>query len=150
MRIMVCGAEDWMDEATVQREIMLLAPGVVLHTAAPGFGAIVAYVATMAACVEGRSLVVVPFHADPTRDGKLAEAFRDSRMIAEGRPHQGLAFGPLYQPMAQGTHRRTDLGDVVAKMIDAHVPVRWIPDPDSTAQDLVEMPPPMPTRQEGG
>ncbi len=85
---------------------------------------------------------------------------RNARMLADGKPDSGLAFGALWKRAvcgscggdfegmvdcrkcigSGGVWKRTGTGDMVKRMLDARLPVRWIEAPGAPAVDLVEMP----------
>lgn len=150
MRLLVCGSRTWTDEESVRREIVRLAPTHVIHGAAKGADSVAAYVATMWACAVGAGLIVEPYPADWERDGKAAGPIRNARMLRDGKPTHGLAFGPLWRAKEVYTSphhpeqawKRTGTGDMVSRMLAARLPVRWVASPDAPAVDLTEMPPP--------
>lgn len=85
------------------------------------------------------------FPADWQRDGKSAGPKRNARMLAEGKPDRGIAFGALYRSKSTATSKtwkRTGTGDMVNRMLRAGLPVRWIEKPGAHAIDLTEMPRP--------
>lgn len=70
-------------------------------------------------------------------------------------PPSRLAFGALWKPSTRPLHghggiikdfedgwRHTGTGGMVKIMLDAKVPVRWVPAPGMQYVDLVEMPHP--------
>jgi len=140
MRLLVCGSRGWKDSDVIAREMApFLADGgprVVIHGAAPGADAIAGWLAHFGFCVYTEE-----FPADWT-EGKRAGPLRNARMLAEGKPDRGLAFGPLYR--ADG--KRTGTGDMVQRMLPKdparRLPVRWVAAPDAPAVDLTEMPEP--------
>jgi hypothetical protein len=77
------------------------------------------------------------FRARWHEQGRRAGPIRNARMLADGKPDSGLAFGPLrrgQEPCA----RRTGTGDMVARMVRAGIPVRWIEEADSVAVNMTE------------
>lgn len=82
--------------------------------------------------------------------GKSAGPRRNARMLAEGKPDRGLAFGALWKRATLPPHtwpnnetwKRTGTGDMVKRMLDAGIPVRWLETPGRPAIDLTEMPGP--------
>jgi len=154
MRLLVCGSRAWSDEAAVRRELVVLlwktaAPDVVIHGAAKGADTLAAFWAVMLSSADGKGVIVLPFPADWERNGRSAGPRRNARMLAEGKPDRGLAFGALYRetnirgggPRGTGWPR-TGTGDMVRRMLAAGLPVRWVAAPDATAVDLTEMPVP--------
>jgi hypothetical protein len=97
MRLLVCGSRAWTDEHRIRGEIAALAPSEIIHGAAPGADTIAVFVSTMWACTEGRALVVAPYPALWERDGRAAGPLRNARMLADGKPDRGLAFGALWK-----------------------------------------------------
>ena len=149
VRLLVCGSRTWADAPRVGREIGLIAPSEVIHGAAPGADTMAASEAVGWACALGHALIVRPFPADWKRDGNSAGPRRNARMLAEGKPDRGLAFGALYREAdnrgggARNTGApRTGTGDMVRRMLAAGLPVRWIATSDAPAIDLVAMPEP--------
>lgn len=148
MRLLVCGSRTWTDRDRAWREIDGLANdrSEIVHGCAKGAD-------DMAhAWAVANRVAVIPFPANWSRDGKAAGPIRNARMLKEGRPDRGLAFGPLYRetnirtadgkdPRNSGWPR-TGTGDMVAKMLRAGLPVRWVAAPDAPAVDLVKMPEP--------
>lgn len=145
-RLLVCGSRNWSDLDRVWREIDGLANdrSEIVHGCAKGAD-------DMAhAWAVANRIAVIPFSANWSRDGKAAGPIRNARMLKEGRPDRGLAFGPLWRaheapvrcavPPLRWKH--TGTGDMVRRMLDAGLPVRWVAAPDAPAVDLVKMPDP--------
>ncbi|HSM93365.1 MAG TPA: SLOG family protein [Anaeromyxobacteraceae bacterium] len=143
MKLLVCGSRDWTDYGRVFAEINREAPTEIVHGAARGADAL--------ADDAARDLGIhrVPFPADWAAHGRAAGPIRNRRMLAQARPDRGLAFGALWwlwtkQDGALGVvaaqWKRTGTGDMVQRMLDARVPVRWIPEPGGASVDLAEMP----------
>jgi len=143
MRLLVCGFRAWSDVARVEAELALLAPEVVIHGAAQGADAIAHRYA------RDHGIGPVPYPADWATDGRAAGPKRNARMLAEGKPDRGLAFGALWKRDGRTPIRghlagwaKTGTGDMVLRMLAAGVPVRWIEAPDTPAVDLTTMPGP--------
>lgn len=162
MRLLVCGSLGWTEIETPYREIDLLRPTVLIHGATGCateprssdmlFGWLARQWATHGV---RRALEVLQFPADWQRDGRAAGPIRNARMLRDGMPDRGLAFGALWRPASaprrghggvirdeQTGWKHTGTGDMVAKMLRAGLPVRWVPEPGASAIDLVEMPEP--------
>lgn len=154
MRLLVCGSRDWWCSRTVWKHISLLAPiATLLHGAARGADSLAAQAIIDGA--GGPDVDVCSFPADWKRDGRAAGPIRNARMLAEGKPDRGLAFGDLWRSTVaprrgnggvirdeQTGWKHTGTGDMVAKLLRARVPVRWVRAPGATAVDLAEMPGP--------
>lgn len=150
MRLLVCGSRTWMDRESIEREIVRFGvPLTVIHGDAPGADRLAASFASAI------WLDVIPFPANWQRDGKAAGPIRNARMLREGKPDRGLAFGalwrrhtgpfdPLFKAVtgAREEWRATGTGDMVRRMLDARLPVRWVATVDALALDLAEMPGP--------
>lgn len=148
MRLLVCGSRDWTDFNAIVRELIALSPDELIHGAAPGADRIAGDVAYRWAMAERRTLRILAYPADWNLDGKAAGPIRNARMLAEGKPDRGLAFGALWKRARVANKRSgqgwktTGTGDMVRKMIAARLPVRWVASPDAQAVDLVAMPVP--------
>lgn len=172
MRLLVCGPRLWSliprtlsyQEADIRapvadaerdrtyREIAALAPTVVIHGAASGADTTAASCAVDWAMEAGVGCVVKPYPADWARDGRAAGPIRNERMLREGKPDRGLAFGALWvrgpRPYDLRTAhipdphlwKRSGTGGMVSIMLHAGLPVRWVAAHDAVAVDLVEMP----------
>ncbi len=164
MKLLVCGSRRWgtmptgipaslvlaafdnahAERARVRVEIIALAPTELIHGAAAGADTVAAAIAI----TDNLAKIVRPFPADWAGDGKSAGPRRNARMLAEGRPDRGLAFGALWwndpgEWMRRGARiRKTGTGDMVHRMLAARLPVRWIATAGAEAVDLTEMPPP--------
>lgn len=117
---------------------MLTAGDSIIHGAAKGAD----HIADI--CAFGKWLST-PYPADWNRDGKAAGPIRNARMLKDGKPDRGLAFGVLWKPGRRVVVRgkpfvRTGTGDMVHRMLAAGLPVRWVASPDAEAVDLTEMP----------
>lgn len=145
MRLLVCGSRDWTDRNAIARELIALAPDVVIHGAATGADFIAETEAKAWGRTSGRGISVVGYPAEWARDGKAAGPIRNARMLAEGKPDRGLAFGALRKRDTFSRSllwRHTGTGDMVAKMLRAGLPVRWVATPGSSAVDLTKVPVP--------
>jgi len=165
MRLLVCGSRAWASEEQYHRvvdEIVALGPALVMHGGAKGADEC----ADLWCRTPPTTTPLLVFRADWHHDGKAAGPIRNARMLAEGKPDRGLAFGALWKPdqcsecgrwpapsmeeqmsrVCAGClvtrRRKTGTGDMVAKMLRAGLPVRWIATADAFAVDLVAMPPP--------
>lgn len=152
MRLLVCGSRTWADGHRILAELRALDPSVIMHGGARGADEIVGGI--------GRTYghTVEPYPADWPRDGKAAGPIRNARMLADGKPDRGLAFGLLWRETdARGfaghalfvaligpgkTWKATGTGDMVRRMLRAGLPVRWVASPEAVAVDLTEMPEP--------
>jgi hypothetical protein len=148
VRLLVCGSRTWTDWERVLAEIRALAPTSLIHGAARGADAFAAEAAASA----GSSVnVVLPFPADWCAHGRSAGPLRNARMLAEGKPDRGLAFGAQWRLDARedsslgvvgARWKLTGTGDMVQRMLRAGLPVRWVATPDAAAVELTEMPAP--------
>ncbi len=157
----MCGSRTWTDTADLTMQMAVLfgedRDRVVIHggngdpRARPPRGAdvLAGWVA------KGLGSGVVVFAVDHTIDGPWPGAGprRNERMFRDGQPDRGLALGSLWRPNPHGGRRsyagtttplwkHTGTGGMVAIMLTASVPVRWVAAPGVAAVDLVEMPPP--------
>lgn len=141
MRLLVCGSRTWADAARFCREMDMLMPAVVIHGACPtGADDMAGLWADL-----NVSVTVHAYIANWTRDGKAAGPLRNGRMLREGKPDRGLAFGALWKPaprvLVRGVpFKLTGTGGMVALMLRVRLPVRWVASPDAVAVDLREMP----------
>jgi hypothetical protein len=92
---------------------------------------------------------VEPYPVDHRLDGPWPAAGprRNARMLLEGKPTHGLAFGSLYRyhfkPKAPpARNRESGTGHMVRLMLQVGLPVRWVPAPNEPAQDLAAFPTP--------
>jgi len=152
VRLLVTGSRNWSDVASVEREIVRAgAPLTVIHGDASGADRLAADFAT--------SIMheVIPFPANWSADGRAAGPIRNARMLRDGRPDRGLAFGALWKrhtTIVDGMGaipgwKTTGTGGMVSLMLRAGLPVRWVAAPDAPAVDLTKMPGP-PGREGGG
>lgn len=153
MRLLVCGSRTWTERERTQREIAALVPDVLIHGDAGQWDkrikgqpvssdVLFAWLARNWSFNSGHPLHVLPFPADWSL-GKKAGPLRNARMLAEGKPDRGLAFGALWRLVPAfpcPVWRRTGTGDMVAKMLRAGLPVRWVESPGVLAQDLTKFP----------
>lgn len=150
LRLLVCGSRTWVDARRIGVEVATLAPSVLIHGAAAGADTLAAAEAVRWALAFDRSFGVESFPADWQRDGKGAGPIRNARMLAEGKPTRGLAFGSLWKEDPRRTGgsypgwRLTGTGDMVRRMVAACLPVRWVRAPGQPAVDLLSMPRPWP------
>ncbi len=152
MRLLVCGSRHGFHEpGRIWREMQALGPLALVS----GGGTGVDFEAESAA--RGMGLHIHRFHADWSL-GPPAGPRRNARMLAEGKPDRGLAFGALWKrdgrmndPEAQaplwngarsGGWKMTGAGGMVSLMLAAGLPVRWIASPNAAAIDLDGMPGP--------
>ncbi len=93
---------------------------------------------------------LIRFAVDHALDGPWPGAGprRNARMLRDGKPDRGLAFGALWKPETAprrghgGVWRHTGTGGMVSLMLAAGLPVRWIAAPGAAAVGLVTMPTP--------
>lgn len=146
----MCGSRSWADYGRVFAEVQRAAPTDIVHGAAKG--------ADACADEAARELGIyrLRYAADWALDGKAAGPLRNARMLREGHPDRGLAFGPLWKPLGRGQTqvetailgagalrwKATGTGDMVRRMLDAGLPVRWVAASDATTVDLAKMPEP--------
>jgi hypothetical protein len=117
----------------------------VIHGGARGADSIAANEAVDWFLRTNRGGIVDPFLADWNRFGRGAGPIRNAQMLAEGKPHRGLAFGPLWRmDAAWKRYKPTGTGDMVNRMLAAGLPVRWVAAPGVEAVDLTAMPAPPP------
>ncbi len=101
----------------------------------------------------GLGFPIEAYPVDHDKDGPWPGAgpMRNTRMLRDGKPNIGLAFGALWKPSPYKVIERvtgskawgyTGTGGMVAKMLRAGLPVRWVAAPDAPAVDLVAMPEP--------
>jgi hypothetical protein len=159
VRVLICGSRDWTDSFAISSQLALIygqdPERVAIHgnngdmRARPPRGADV----LAGWCAVGVGARVEVFAVDHAKDGEWPSAGprRNSRMLTEGKPDKGLAFGPIWEldfkedralGVVGGRYKRTGTGDMVKKMLAAGIPVRWIVKPDAPAVDLTEMPGP--------
>jgi hypothetical protein len=155
-RLLVCGSRDWPGSwediaahfPDEEEECHL----VVIHGACSRkvrIGAASHVSVDMLADFVARNLGhdVEKYPVDHATDGPWPAAGprRNARMLRDGAPDSGLAFGPLYKPARSVLVRgipfpTTGTGDMVRRMLRAGLPVRWVPAPGEPAQDLTAMP----------
>lgn len=152
MRLLVCGSRNggawgWIDATRIRHEIEMLAPTDIIEGEAPG-------VDTMARTIAGTmpGVTIHAYPADWSRDGRAAGPLRNARMLREGKPDRGLAFGALWkrEGASDRPHGRlgpweprwkpSGTGHMVSILLRAGLPVRWVATPDAVAVDLREMP----------
>lgn len=165
MRLLVCGNRDWTATDDIAFHLALIfgreTDRLVIHgncgdlLAKPPRGADV--LAGWLAAGVGAACDVYP--VDHRLDGPWPGAGprRNARMFRESRPDRGLAFGALWKRAASPREERqsglfnvkavvrfehTGTGGMVKIMLDAKVPVRWVPAPGAQYVDLMEMPRP--------
>ena len=142
MRLLVCGSRMWPDYRRVEAELVALAPSLVMHGGAKGADELAGLTC------ETRGVPLLVFRADWHHDGKSAGPIRNARMLRDGKPDRGLAFGALWRwieptnAILADTHKLTGTGDMVRRMLGAGLPVRWVAAPAMAAVDLTEMPRP--------
>jgi len=143
VRILVCGSRNWVDADCVRLHLAMrlysAAERVVIHGGATGADTLAGLNAPLCGAA------VEAFPVDHAVDGPWPSAGprRNARMLRDGKPTHGLAFGPLYRDLGGkglATARVTGTGDMVRRMIAANLHVRWIPDPWTHFEDLLSMP----------
>lgn len=135
MKLLVCGPTDWTDATRIYRAIADFCPSAVLHRGQPGADTIAADAAIRWALDENVSVAVIPC---------------DAKRIRREKPDQMLALGPLWEHkvideallIVSPRPSHTEVGKIVAAMLRAEVPVRWIVAHDAMAVDLIVMPEP--------
>lgn len=140
MRLLVCGSRYWLSEAEYRRvadEIEALAPALVMHGGAKGADEC----ADLWCRTPPETRPVLVFRADWHAHGKGAGPRRNERMLRDGKPTRGLAFGPLWKRDG-GAWRRTGTGDMVSRMLGAGLPVRWVESVDADPFELIAFPAP--------
>lgn len=150
MRILVCGSRNWTDSGEIAYQLALIfgteRDRVVIHGGANGADRIAGW------CAGGVGASVKPYPVDRAIDGDWPSAGprRNARMLRDGKPDRGLAFGALWgqekpnprSVVASAKWKRTGTGDMVKRMLDAGVPVRWVAAPGVDAVNLIVMPEP--------
>lgn len=147
----------WGHVASIEREIVALSPGTLIHGACSRrVNGVEVSADALAAGVAFRrgGIRLEPYPVRPSVDGPWPAAGprRNERMLAEGEPDRGLAFGPLWN-LGRAPSRldrapdprdwkHTGTGGMVALMLAARLPVRWIAAPGAARVDLVTMPGP--------
>lgn len=157
-RVLVTGSRKWTGEEEYHRvatEIEALDPSLIMHGGALGADACADFWVKRP---NGKFPCLV-FRANWSADGRAAGPIRNARMLREGKPDRGLAFGPLWREVSEDDPRlastfpllaallgpvkgwkATGTGDMVRRMLDAGLPVRWVAAADAPAVDLTEMP----------
>lgn len=125
MRLVVTGSSRWIDVATVERELRGLDPELVIHSGKAGAEMVADKVA------RGLSMGVVRC---PELPATALDTWWHDR---------GLAFGALwFRASKSGLWGRTGTGDMVSRLLEARLPVRWVPAPGAEAVELAAMPTP--------
>lgn len=157
MRILVCGTRDWPG---AWEDIGIYFPGepesfVVIHGACSrirdGVQVSVDMIADFIARQLGHEIERYP--VDHAKDGPWPGAGprRNERMLRNGRPDRGLAFGALWvreqsamaaRRLRPGGWKHTGTGGMTTLMLDARLPLRWIAAPGVAPIDLTAMPEP--------
>jgi hypothetical protein len=129
--LLVCGSRTWTAKEDVELQLSLLVPDMVLHGDAAGADAVADSLAF------ARGIDVRRFPVDTAKDGEwpMAGPRRSARMIAEGKPTQGLALGDLRKSVS-GADRLTGTGQTVDMLLKRGLVVRWIRYPGAKHQDL--------------
>ena len=148
MRLLVCGSREWPG-AWEDIAVHLPESGdvTILHGACSridwrGVQTSVDMLADFAA--RGLGFSVETFPADWSL-GRKAGPLRNARMLAEGKPERGLAFGALMKPAGptkMAGLKSTGTGDMVGRLLAAGIPVRWVSAPGAVACDITAMPAP--------
>lgn len=163
MRLLVCGSRKWPDSFAVWQALTAMRPrplAAVIHGAAQGADSFAD------GWAKTQGVLVLPFPADWKAHPRAAGPIRNARMLRDGRPDRGLAFGPLWREVRNDElegpspaivtsrsllaalvgpgkmWKATGTGDMVRRMLDGGLPVRWVAAPDAPAVDLVKMPEP--------
>ena len=133
--LLVCGSRTWFAKEDVSMQLALLVPDLVIHGDAAGADA-VADALAFAAGIDVRR-----FPVDTAKDGEwpMAGPRRSARMIAEGKPTQGLALGDL-KKVVSGVNRLTGTGQTVDMLLKQKLVVRWVRYPGAKHVDLTAMP----------
>lgn len=162
-RVLVCGSREWPGTWEDIARHLPSPPAIVMHGACsrlrqrPGSSRWVEVSVDMLAdhAAERLGLAIDSYPVDRAIDGPWPAAGprRNARMM-RGKPDRGLAFGALWKPdtrrdavyealIGEGpSWRGTGTGDMVRRMLDAGLPVRWIAAPGAEPLDLVSMPEP--------
>jgi hypothetical protein len=133
--VLVCGARDWTDRATIREWIAKLPKGsIVVHGAAPGADTI--------AGEEARALgmIVLEYPADWANLGKAAGPIRNQRMLDAEAPDVVLAFSYVRKDDRGRKEITTGTSDMVARALEAGVRCTIIPRKVLTAQSLTAKP----------
>ncbi len=140
MRLLVCGSRNWSSQAQYHRvadEILGIGPSLVMHGGAMGADEC----ADLCCRTPPETIPLLVFRANWEADGKAAGPVRNARMLADGKPTHGLAFGALWRWDARKSKwKRTGTGDMVARMLKVKLPVRWVATADAPAANLVTFP----------
>ncbi len=146
-RLLVCGSREWTDRARIRAELLVIAPfDALTHGAYRGADAMSVSALLEGGCCNNSSVSVEPYAVDHTLDGPWPGAGprRNARMLRDGKPDRGLAFGALWKRETAarnwGNWKPSGTGGMVALMLAANLPVRWIAAPGTTAIDLTQMP----------
>jgi hypothetical protein len=151
VRLLVCGSREWPGswediaehlpeggDVTVihgacSRKVTKVSRGSIFHDVEVSVDMLADFAA------RGLGHHVVPFPADWSI-GRKAGPIRNSRMLTEGKPDRALAFGALFVAPFNDRGKRTGTGDMVAKLLAAGIPVRWVEAPGQPARDLTALP----------
>lgn len=139
MRLLCCGSRTWADKNRIDVELQRFnnhtSELVIIHGACPtGADKLVNQLATT------YEWQIKRYEAEWDRRGKKAGPVRNRKMLWNGKPDQGLAFGALYKYDKTWGWKISETGSICELMIKAKIPVRWIPGAGIKAIDLVTMP----------
>ncbi len=164
VRLLVCGSREWSDGTVILDALRYIFPAVVIHGGcgkvhriSDKFQRTVGADLIAGSAAERLGIAVDPYPVDHAIDGPWPGAGprRNARMLRDGKPDRGLAFGALWKPETAPRRghggvirdervgwRHTGTGGMCALMLTAGLPVRWIAAPGAAAVDLVTMPTP--------
>lgn len=159
MRLLVCGTREW---SGAWEQIAIHLPDeddlTIIHGACSrvrrGVQVSVDMIVDFVARGLGHRVEKYPVNRHLDGPWPAAGPHRNARMMA-AKPERGLAFGPAWKRY-KGPDKKlyksligdpvvwinTGTGDMVRRMLDARLPVRWIETPEAPAVDLVTMPEP--------
>lgn len=153
MRLLVCGTREWPGTwEDIGEHLPDSGDVTVIHGACSRImGGVEVSVDTLAAFVaRGLGFHLEAYPVDHQIDGPWPAAGprRNARMLADGKPDSGLAFGALWKRESHVSKwpkrwKHTGTGDMVSKMLAAGLPVRWVSVPRAEPVGLETMSSPL-------
>lgn len=172
MRLLICGTRNWpgtWEDVAVHLPDDGNGVSVVIHGACSNVvGGVQVSVDMIADFIaRGLGVSVERYPVTHALDGPWPSAGprRNARMLRDGKPDRGIAYGPLYKRAAQrgtpgdplactraqghkgrcgeasgGLWKPTGTGGMVRIMLRAGLPVRWISEPGAESVELTKMP----------